>query len=654
MMSNDEMIQNVFRRTDEYFEKRKKRNSVIVKGASFMSLFGVIIAAGFGLLASNIQDPVVPEESSEIQIVTTADITTEVSFDTTETATVTSLPSVQLSVTTAESGSDTVTSAAAVTTTGALSARTTVGVASSITTAVSESAKATETTASTAAIIAETTTEPAVTEPSPAATDLDKSMYNVVSVGEDFITVEIPYASDYDYMTYYNRRADSSYAYVWRHADAEFYIVTAEDDETLAEIILPEDAESIDDTEYYLLNGTSWEYVTDRISVSELVYPYMLVKGASPEELYQLEGVKNVYRVDEINAKEIVIKSWNTASVITSVTDRELMLEDFTGADGITAVTYSSEIETGQRSYEIEFEYPSDGTVDEKAANFLDICKKLLEFDAVDHVQPVVSWNNTAYVSTYLVEPVENPYAEGGKDSVDIHGRYTIEDLMAFSPEAIRAISDEAAEAYDIGIEYFYLSDSIMINTMSEVTHDSLRFPETADCSYGSQHIHHGGDGTIYHTVNLGEYRYNEIYYTPHVQGVLTMWFALNPATEMYWFAVPVPAPDIPDIGDTDGSGEADLTDAVEVLSLYSEMAAGLSSSRCRNYATADVNGDSKVTLDDVTAILTYYAQTAAGLSPSWDEIIAVAAVTKCPLPKAKCWNTLEYRGTLRIQKESK
>ncbi len=31
-----------------------------------------------------------------------------------------------------------------------------------------------------------------------------------------------------------------------------------------------------------------------------------------------------------------------------------------------------------------------------------------------------------------------------------------------------------------------------------------------------------------------------------------------------------------------------------------------------------------------------------------------VAAVTKCPLPKAKCWNTLEYRGILRIQNESK
>lgn len=627
MMSNDEMIQNVFRRTDEYFEKRKKRNSVIVKGASFMSLFGVIIAAGLGLLVSDIHESVIPEEPSEIQIVTTAETTTEVSLGTTETAAVTSLlneiEGMETTVTSMETAASSENSTASVA--GTVISASTV---STLTSTASETIKTTEAFVSTSTsyttTTVETTTEPIVTEPSPGATDLDKSMYNVVSVGDDFITVEIPDSSGYDYMTYYNRRADSSYAYVWRNSDAEFYVVTAKDDEALAGIILPENAEVIVDTEYYLLNGTTWEYVTDSISVSELVYPYMLVKGVSPEELYLLDGVQDVYSVDEINAKDTIIKSWNTASALTSVTDRELTLEDFAGIGGITAVTYDSEIETGQRLYEIEFEYPADGTVDEKAANFLEVCKQLSELDIVDHIQPVVSWNNTAYVSTYLVEPVENPYAEGETDSSDIYGRYTIEELIALSPAEIRSLSDEAAEAYDIGVEYFYLSDSIMIATLPEVTHDSLRFPETADCSYSSQHYHYGNNGTvIYHDVNLRGYRRNEIYYTPHVQGVLTMWFVLNPATEYCQFAVATPAPDIPIIGDTDGSETVDLSDAVEVLSLYSEMAAGISSKRCRYYATADVNSDGTVTLDDAVSILTYYSQTAAGLDPSWDEIIS-------------------------------
>lgn len=412
MMSNDEMIQNVFRRTDEYFDKRKKRNSVIVKGASFMSLFGVIIAAGLGLLASNIQDPVVPEEPSEIQIVTTAETTTAVSLDTTETVTVTSLPSVQLSVTTAESGSDTVTTAAAVTTTAAVSIETTAGVTTSITTAGSETLETTVTSASTVATdtttAAETTTEPAVTEPSPAATDLDKSMYNVVSVGEDFITVEI-YNIDYDYMTIYNRKATYSNVYLWRYVEADFYVVTADSEEELAGIVLPEGAELAADNSGY---KSEWEYIDNQVLIGELTDPYILVKGAEPEELYKIEGVKNVYAADGYSVKGADIVDKVSVQILTSVIDRKLTIEDFAGIDGITAVNMGSKsYYTEQMEYTIEFE-----NTEKSDTRLFDICKSLAELESVDCVCLRVIHDMMYYSPSYVVELVENTNADSDDD----------------------------------------------------------------------------------------------------------------------------------------------------------------------------------------------------------------------------------------------
>lgn len=83
-----------------------------------------------------------------------------------------------------------------------------------------------------------------------------------------------------------------------------------------------------------------------------------------------------------------------------------------------------------------------------------------------------------------------------------------------------------------------------------------------------------------------------------------------------------------PDTGrhnaDANNDGSIDLDDAVAVLMVYANNAAGLTSEDIteKQTAYADADGDGKVTLDDAVKILTYYSMKAAGLQPSWADII--------------------------------
>ncbi len=77
MMSNEEMVRNVFRRTDEYFQKKEKRNNKIKKGVSFMSLFSIITLAGLGLWSSTAQNEAVPDIPEQISIIETVSLDKE-------------------------------------------------------------------------------------------------------------------------------------------------------------------------------------------------------------------------------------------------------------------------------------------------------------------------------------------------------------------------------------------------------------------------------------------------------------------------------------------------------------------------------------------------------------------------------------------------
>ncbi len=67
-----------------------------------------------------------------------------------------------------------------------------------------------------------------------------------------------------------------------------------------------------------------------------------------------------------------------------------------------------------------------------------------------------------------------------------------------------------------------------------------------------------------------------------------------------------------PYICDIDNSGEADISDATQILQAYAENMAGVQRTAVND--KMDVNGDGEINIDDVTYVLTYYAESCAGL----------------------------------------
>ncbi len=631
MMSNEEMVRNVFRRTDEYFQKKEKRNNTIKKGASFMSLFSIITLAGLGLWSSNMQSPVIPEEPSEIVIVQTNYETTETTVysETNNTETAASVSSSPVSGTsdltqTDNTAADTEVAATTVTT-APVNIQTTAGITSTVTVTVNENntttAKTTVSdTVTTEETVSTTTTALPETEPSPAATDLDKTINNAVSVGDDFITVELSSGASYDYLTFYNHPATMHYAYVWSYVETDFYVITADSEEELADIVLPDGAEIA--VIEYNGNNTSWEYIDEETIISELADPYILVKGAEPEELYQIDGVKDVYDVNAYTSTSASIYSETRVSILTSVLDRELTIEDFAGIDGITAVTIGSKSYfTEQMAYSIEFENSEKSYI-----RIFDICKKLVELEIVDRAVPDIYYNEVYYHPVHVVELVENPYVNDEENRIEtIYDKYTFDELIALSAEEICAISDKAAEAYSYGTEYYGQSQTLLVWADQSADHESFMLPDGIECELDGEGQFSDSD-VVYnlHAFTVDALIHSD-YDPAHVHSIMTVWLAMNPAVVSYEYQLEAGTGTSETVtGDIDGNGTVDISDATAVLSIYAESAAGISPAIYTSAASnpADVNGDGVVSLDDATAILLYYAQTASGLSPDWSDII--------------------------------
>ncbi len=67
-----------------------------------------------------------------------------------------------------------------------------------------------------------------------------------------------------------------------------------------------------------------------------------------------------------------------------------------------------------------------------------------------------------------------------------------------------------------------------------------------------------------------------------------------------------------PYICDIDDNGEADISDATQILQAYAENMAGIQRTAVND--KMDVNGDGEINIDDATYVLTYYAESCAGL----------------------------------------
>lgn len=66
MKSYEEMAQNVFKRGDEYFRKKKKRSEIIKKGTSFLVLSGIFSLVSFSMLNSDNVNQSDPEEKVKL------------------------------------------------------------------------------------------------------------------------------------------------------------------------------------------------------------------------------------------------------------------------------------------------------------------------------------------------------------------------------------------------------------------------------------------------------------------------------------------------------------------------------------------------------------------------------------------------------------
>ncbi|MBQ8513973.1 MAG: hypothetical protein IJ496_01065 [Ruminococcus sp.] len=73
-------------------------------------------------------------------------------------------------------------------------------------------------------------------------------------------------------------------------------------------------------------------------------------------------------------------------------------------------------------------------------------------------------------------------------------------------------------------------------------------------------------------------------------------------------------------LGDLDGNGVVEISDATAVLTYYAQNAASLDPEI--NMDAADIDRNGIIEIKDATCILTYYAQYAAGLDPDWSDLI--------------------------------
>ncbi len=251
-------------------------------------------------------------------------------------------------------------------------------------------------------------------------TDTDKlnnNKFEKIAVGEDFITIELIRGIDYSYYTIQRNPDDSFIGYAWTHYDTDFCVVTADNEEALAAIQLPNGAEIIEATNEYLRNPThSGAPIGTQLCIADLTDPYILVKNASPSDFYKQEGVKAIYETDEFSALRAVTYENSTFSLLTiftSVTDRDLTLDDFSNIKEIVGITKIEGTDASnyayhypnQNYYKLQMECATEN-------DHFEAWKKILEDELVDGAYMSFGLNDIIPPNSYRLTLVQNPYSE--------------------------------------------------------------------------------------------------------------------------------------------------------------------------------------------------------------------------------------------------
>lgn len=586
MMSNEEMVRNVFRRTDEYFQKKEKRNNKIKKGVSFMSLFSIITLAGLGLWSSTAQNEAVPDIPEQISIIET------VSLDKETTTMESAVSTYEIS----ESTSEAIVTDKAVTT-GAE----TVGIVTQIYKAENTTAPVTTTVTTVVPLaeenVAETTA--VTTAETAVSTDTAAQTTESAAVGTEMTavtTLESEIAQDTKPWT---GEVDGTYGdltyIVCNYSDGDcIEIVGCEKDAVSVEIpeeieglpvkfinretffdcadlksvTLPENLENMSHLAFWGCHSLEYLYIPKNVTY---IGAHSFV-GCTSLKNIDVDPENEYYESDNgvlfTKGKEYLIcYPTNHEGKEYVVPDTVTWIDGFSfyGNPSLTSVVLPEGLE-------------------HIAGEAFKHCTGLTSIEIPDSVVGISG--RTFYGCTNLTS-VKLPYGATGEDSWEnMIGVYAFSNCSSLKsitiPETYECILDLAF------VGCTSLESIIIENPICEIWGEEETLPENT---------------VIYGYSNSKAQEYAETYGRKFV--------ALDemPAAET---------------GDIDGNGTVDISDATAVLSMYAESASGISPAiyTSTEINPADVNGDGVVSVDDATAILLYYAQTASGLLPEWADII--------------------------------
>ncbi|MBQ8688730.1 MAG: hypothetical protein IJ512_09365 [Ruminococcus sp.] len=590
MKSYEEVVQNVFQRGDEYLRKKEKRAAAIEKGVSIMSVFSMITLFGLGLLSSNMQNPVTPENANEIVMIETASVTEALSSGILSRTAETTSAGTQTAAertTTAETTVTAVTSspAASIATTAVTTEPAATTAAPIVTTeerdtvtqTTMSSARNTDTTVSSAV----TATVQTVTTTLPATTDSDASRIQVVSITDDCIISEIAHGTTFQYITYYRGFVESCPLYLGGTELTSFHVVTAETYADLQEFDLPTGAEIVD---LNALAGSmpTWGWMEQKFCLDEVTDPYIIVGGADGGELYRMENVKSVYQLELYRCTEAQTVEWSDENYVVVISSEDISLE---GSGALTVTNEEillqdiqkvSDLPNGQKVYHVFFQTDSAADYSEESMiQHFDLCRTFMEYDFIDASYPSYCYPETIPGSTYALQPVANPYADAASTSGTFNEIFS----WNFSGDTLTFAADTSSVYGDV------------ILTTGTEDHLTETRPWSQYLPYAKRLVF--GEGII----SLGADIEYDLMQTNLVSDSNALSHASSCTASIYCY---------PDMG----------AEKVEMMRSYGATVIVLGEENAE--FAGDANLDCVVDINDASAVLQYYAHIAAGLDASF------------------------------------
>lgn len=416
MKSYEEMAQNVFKRGDEYFQRKKKRSAIIKKGAYFMSIFGIFALASLGLWSSNMTDNIVPDDTSRIAIVQTETETNSSTTNSKRTFTQTNISKTETFQKQSIDSTTAATSNVSLTATADTS-KVNINSAQMIIKSTNDLAK-TNITATNTKIETETNTTITTTLNTTETTD------DLKTNDENCVVAKLTPGAGFKFITYYRGFIEEHPMYLWNNEYTDLYAVTAETYKELNNIKLPSDVAQVD-LNAIQENIPNWSFIEQKYCLNELTDPYIIVKCSDSSSLYLMENVKAVYSLESFTCTSAATVENNSTNYVTVISSKDISLAELNTLSIsneniiIKDIQKVSELENGKKEYRIYFDKLLNAAPHSESSiiRHFDICKKLMQFDFIDTAYPSFMYTDEPVGTTYALTLVDNPYKDNSNAS---------------------------------------------------------------------------------------------------------------------------------------------------------------------------------------------------------------------------------------------